>query len=115
MRLLSRFIRFTLSLAVAATAASAAAARPLVPRGDDRARSATPAPALPSPRAPLFRARGDQFEIRRNGVWQPVLVRGLNLGAAPPGHFPGEFAIGREYYRRWLRFARALHANAIRV
>ncbi len=115
MRLLSRFIRLTLSLAVAAAAASASAARPLLPRGEEQARGAMPAPPAPSPRALLVRARGDRFEIRRNGVWQPVLVRGLNLGAAPPGHFPGEFAIGREDYRRWLRFARALHANAIRV
>jgi len=72
-------------------------------------------------------ARGDQFEVVRprgagTGAGRapaetatPIFFRGVNLGAGPPGHFPGEFAIGYEDYRRWLRFARELHANAIRV
>ena len=37
------------------------------------------------------------------------------MGAAPPGHFPGEFAITEDDYRRWIRFLRDLHANAVRV
>lgn len=44
-----------------------------------------------------------------------MFVRGVNLGAGSAGHFPGEFAITKADYRRWLRFARELHANAIRV
>ncbi|TMQ58430.1 MAG: hypothetical protein E6K76_07940 [Candidatus Eisenbacteria bacterium] len=44
-----------------------------------------------------------------------MFIRGVNLGAGTAGHFPGEFAITKADYRRWLRFARALHANAIRV
>ena len=44
-----------------------------------------------------------------------MFIRGVNLGAAPPGHFPGEFAITKADYVRWLRFTRTLHANAIRV
>ncbi len=61
------------------------------------------------------RARGDRFEIVSGGRARPMFVRGINLGAAPPGHFPGEFAITKAEYLRWLRFARTLHANAIRV
>lgn len=61
------------------------------------------------------RARGDRFEVVAGGVARPMFIRGVNLGAAPPGHFPGEFAITKAEYRRWLRFARALRANAIRV
>jgi hypothetical protein len=60
-------------------------------------------------------ARGDRFEIVRDGRATPVFFRGVNLGAGAPGHFPGEFAIGYEDYRRWIRFARELRANAIRV
>ena len=70
------------------------------------------APALP-PSA--VRAGGDRFEIVTSSGTRSVFFRGVNLGAAPPGHFPGEFAITVEDYRRWLRFARELHANAIRV
>jgi len=44
-----------------------------------------------------------------------MFIRGLNLGAGSAGHFPGEFAITKADYRRWLQFARAIHANAIRV
>ena len=88
------------------------------------AEGATPPPAaatpvaLPSPLARLathIRTRGDRFEIVSGGVARPITIRGVNLGAGAPGHFPGEFAFTRDDYRRYLRFARELHANAIRV
>jgi hypothetical protein len=60
-------------------------------------------------------ARGDRFEIVTPTGSRTVFFRGLNLGAAPPGHYPGEFAITKEDYARWFRFARSIHANAIRV
>lgn len=83
--------------------------------GAVNAAGATPAPAAAAGDRPLLRARGDRFELlRRDGV-RPVFLRGINLGAGTPGHFPGEFAIARDDYARWLRFARTLHANAIRV
>lgn len=63
----------------------------------------------------LVLARGDRFLVLSGRVARPLFIRGVNLGAAPPGHFPGEFAITKADYRRWLGFARALHANAIRV
>jgi hypothetical protein len=61
------------------------------------------------------RARGDRFEVVTGTVAKPLFIRGVNLGAGSAGHFPGEFAITKADYRRWLRFARSLHANAIRV
>lgn len=74
---------------------------------------------VPGPRTPLparvVRALGDHFEIATSKGAHEIFFRGVNLGAGPPGHFPGEFAITRNDYRRWLRFARTLHANAIRV
>ncbi len=62
-----------------------------------------------------MRARGDRFELVDGAMVRPMFIRGVNMGAAPPGHFPGEFAITKADYVRWLRFARTLHANAIRV
>ena len=70
---------------------------------------------IPSPPARAVLARGDRFEIATPAGSRAVFFRGLNLGAASPGHYPGEFAITKEDYRRWLRFARSIHANAIRV
>ncbi len=64
---------------------------------------------------PHVQARGDRFEVVRAGHARPLFLRGVNLGAGPAGHFPGEFAIDEAQYRRWIQFARSLHANAIRV
>ncbi|HET9940808.1 MAG TPA: hypothetical protein VFR25_06880 [Candidatus Eisenbacteria bacterium] len=74
-----------------------------------------PRAPIPSPPTRAVLARGDRFEIATPSGSRTVFFRGLNLGAAPPGHYPGEFAITKEDYRRWLRFARSMHANSIRV
>jgi hypothetical protein len=71
--------------------------------------------ARPSRHGPFVRARGDRFEIVSGDDSRPVFIRGMNLGAGAPGHFPGEFAFTKDDYRRYLRFARELRANAIRV
>ena len=62
-----------------------------------------------------MRAIGDRFEIVTPKGSREVFFRGVNMGAAPPGHFPGEFAITEDDYRRWLRFLRDLHANSVRL
>ena len=95
------------------SATDPSAARP-APASATRA-AASRSSAAASDRPPHVLARGDRFEIVREGRAAPVFVRGVNLGAGAPGRFPGEFAIGYEDYRRWLRFARELRANAIRV
>jgi len=76
--------------------------------------TATPARAAPS-HGTYVRTNGDRFELVRAATAQPIFFRGVNLGAGGPGHFPGEFAFTKEDYRRYIRFARDLHANAIRV
>ncbi|MGE5176373.1 MAG: hypothetical protein ACM3JJ_08360, partial [Hyphomicrobiales bacterium] len=77
---------------------------------------APPSPAATAAAPSRYvRVNGDRFELVDHGVTRPFFVRGVNLGAGAPGHFPGEFAFTKDDYRRYLRFARALHANAIRV
>ncbi|MFH0778198.1 MAG: polysaccharide deacetylase family protein [Candidatus Eisenbacteria bacterium] len=49
------------------------------------------------------------------GAWKPVFFKGVNIGSAPPGHFPGEFAATKEQYVRWFEEAAELGANAVRV
>ena len=71
--------------------------------------------APPAPPARAILARGDSFLIATPSGSRPVFFRGINMGAAPPGHYPGEFAATKEDYRRWLRFMRSMHANAIRL
>ncbi|MFA1611034.1 hypothetical protein [Halobellus rubicundus] len=61
------------------------------------------------------RVRGDGIRVRRDGGWEDFLVRGVNLGMGKPGRFPGETAITRAEYDRWLDAMAELNANAIRV
>jgi hypothetical protein len=55
------------------------------------------------------------FRVRRDGEWTSLLIRGVNLGMGKPGRFPGETAITRDEYDRWLSQMAAMNANAIRV
>lgn len=49
-----------------------------------------------------FRVVSDGFQHRSDNAYQPLPVRGVNIGMANPGHFPGEAAITRSEYDRWL-------------
>ena len=63
-----------------------------------------------------FRVVGDGFEVAvDDGPFEPVTVRGVNLGMAKPGHFPGEAAITREEYDRWFGAMGELGINVVRV
>ncbi|MEF8786388.1 MAG: hypothetical protein V5A45_10685 [Haloarculaceae archaeon] len=51
---------------------------------------------------PPFRVGTDGFERLTEDGYEPLLVRGINLGMAKPGAFPGQAAITRAEYDRWL-------------
>ncbi len=61
------------------------------------------------------RGQGQGFYLYINGRWEKRFIKGVNIGAAKPGSFPGELAITREEYLRWFRYIRDMHADAIRV
>lgn len=61
------------------------------------------------------RTGSDFIQIKRNGKWENILIKGVNMGIAKPGHFPGETAITKEEYTRWFRAIGAMNANALRV
>ena len=76
--------------------------------------------SLRSPQRPVdsrvpARAVGEQFEIREAGGWQPLYVKGINLGAALPGRFPSEFPEDDSTYARWLRLIADANANVVRL
>lgn len=63
-----------------------------------------------------FRTEGDKFmAYDGDGSWQEIFVKGVNLGATVPGHFPGEFPITEEDYLRWFRQIDDMGANVIRI
>ena len=51
-----------------------------------------------------FRVGAEGFERARigGGTYEPMAVQGVNLGMAKPGYFPGEAAITRAEYDRWI-------------
>ncbi|TWT06332.1 hypothetical protein FQV26_00515 [Planococcus sp. CPCC 101016] len=61
------------------------------------------------------RVNGQAFEVYQDGKWQPFTIKGVNMGMAKPGTFPGEAAITREEYERWFQQIDEMNANAIRV
>ncbi|WP_336327493.1 hypothetical protein [Halovenus sp. HT40] len=58
--------------------------------------------AVPEEEAVPFRVGADGFERWTGESYEPLAVQGVNLGMAKPGRFPGEAAITREEYDRWL-------------
>ncbi|MEZ0480054.1 hypothetical protein [Planococcus sp. SSTMD024] len=61
------------------------------------------------------RVNGEQFEVFEDGGWKEFTVKGVNMGMAKPGTFPGEAAITREEYDHWFEAIGEMNANAIRV
>ncbi|MDF2557045.1 MAG: hypothetical protein K0R71_873 [Bacillales bacterium] len=55
------------------------------------------------------------FYIYKNGKWTKEFIKGVNIGAAKPGYFPGEFAITKKEYKRWFKYISDMNANTIRV
>jgi hypothetical protein len=61
------------------------------------------------------RIKNDSFQIFRDGKWEPMKIKGVNLGMAKPGTFPGEAAITEEEYYRWFEYIGEMNANVICV
>ena len=60
------------------------------------------------------RAAGERFEIRTDEGWEPIYLRGVNLGAALPGRNPSEFPDSLTYVG-WIEEMAAMGANMVRV
>lgn len=55
------------------------------------------------------------FLVYQDGEWVKKFLKGVNLGAAKPGTFPGELAITKEEYQRWFKSIKEMNAEVIRV
>lgn len=79
------------------------------------AASPSPAPTA-SFQGPVSRVEGKTFLVRGSaGEFQPFFVKGVDIGAAKPGTWPGEFGITEEDYLRWFGLIGEMNANTIRV
>ena len=72
-------------------------------------------PKFPVKRQVNVRTRNGVFEHRVSKTWQKFFVKGINLGLAVPGYYPGEYPIGKRQYRRWFEQMIAAGFNSLRV
>ena len=61
------------------------------------------------------KVEGSEFLVNVDGSWEKKFIKGVNLGAGKPGAFPGELAITKGEYLRWLKYISEMGANTIRV
>lgn len=61
------------------------------------------------------RVSGEHFEVWRDGKWEAITIKGVNMGMGKPGHFPGEAAITEAEYYRWFEQIGEMNANTVRV
>jgi hypothetical protein len=77
--------------------------------------TAEPTPT-PTPAGPLTIVEGESFLMRNGaGDYEPFFIKGVNIGAAKPGYWPGEFGIEESDYLRWFSLIGEMNANTIRV
>jgi hypothetical protein len=70
----------------------------------------------PEPEPPVpFSTVGDRLGVWDGHAYQPLFLKGANLGVAVPGTLPGELAATSEQYRRWFGEMSAMGANVMRV
>jgi len=114
-------LSFALALLFGLSACTGAVPAPAASPAAEVTATQTPEPAatpVPTPgyTGPVSRVEGKTFLVRdENGVFSPFFVKGVDIGAAKPGYWPGEFGITEEDYLRWFRLIGELNANTIRV
>jgi len=64
-----------------------------------------------------FMVEGDHIARHINDDYNPMILKGINLGSSPPGYFPGEiaYAITPDMYQRWIERMAGAGFNSIRV
>lgn len=61
------------------------------------------------------RVHDGMIELNSSDGFSPITIKGVNMGMAKPGHFPGEAAITEDEYHRWFEMIGAMNANTVRV
>ncbi|MFC5402219.1 hypothetical protein [Cohnella soli] len=56
-----------------------------------------------------------RFSVFRDGSWQKLYVKGVNIGATVPGKNEGEMPDSPAFYKDWFSQIAGMNANAIRV
>jgi hypothetical protein len=51
----------------------------------------------------------------KKSSWEDLFLKGVNLGVAVPGKFPGEFSLTFDKYLEWMKLIGKMNANIIRT
>ena len=70
---------------------------------------------VPSSVSAPFSTTGNYLGVFNGTEYAPVFVKGVNLGAAVPGSWPGQLAISSEQYARWFRMMAAAGFNTVYI
>jgi len=62
-----------------------------------------------------FSTVGEYLGIYNGKDYTPFFIKGINLGSAVPGAWPGQLAISSEQYARWFRMMADAGFNTLRV
>jgi hypothetical protein len=63
----------------------------------------------------VSKTQGKDFYIYSDKKWDKTFLKGVDIGAAKPGYFPGELAITKTEYLRWFQDISDMNADVIRV
>ncbi|QWC00694.1 family 2 glycosyl transferase [Mycoplasmatota bacterium] len=63
----------------------------------------------------VARTKDKSFQIYKDGRFETTFLKGVNMGSAIPGTFPGELAITKEMYLEWFGLIQEMNADVIRV
>ena len=64
---------------------------------------------------PEFRSGNSYIQVKQQGEWKDVFLKGVNLGVAVPGKFPAEFSLTFDEYLKWLIQIGKMNSNVIRT
>ncbi|MDG5767542.1 Ig-like domain-containing protein [Balneolales bacterium ANBcel1] len=62
-----------------------------------------------------FSTDSTHITIWNGESYTPLFIKGINLGVAVPGTFPGQLAATRQDYRKWFRQIRDAGFNTLRI
>jgi len=62
-----------------------------------------------------FSTTGDYLGIYNGEDYTPFFIKGINLGSAVPGAWPGQLAISSNQYARWFRMMADAGFNTVRI
>ncbi|SHH14322.1 hypothetical protein SAMN02745221_01784 [Thermosyntropha lipolytica DSM 11003] len=63
----------------------------------------------------VSRINGNKLEIYKKGKWQPVFIKGVNMGFALPGKWFTQMPEDEMEYLKWFDLIGKMNANTIRV